>query len=332
MRIADGSLHQSAQYSHRLSYERQESMEFRAQMRANPPPAAGSAPSTRSAGVGSAGAGSAGAAGGASDPGEDVQLGPREAIALAILERIFGLKMQRTEAQPDVEPMTGTTSAEPASATEGEPSLAFGLRYDLVETFSEEERLGYQAEGMVHLEDGRSMVFSLAFTMERSRVEQHSISLRVGELSDPLFLTLRDELPGDDSQLSLDLNGDGRLEPLQLPSDQAALLALDRDGDGRLNTAGELFGPNTGDGFAELRELDEDGNGWIDENDSRFSQLRLTAGDGQLFSLSDAGVGALHVHALNSPFQLSNGQLRMSTVFLYEQGGVGLLQRLDFEV
>lgn len=332
MRIADGSLHQRAQYSHRLSYERQESMEIRAQMRANPPPAAGSGPSTRSGGAVSAGAVSAGAAGGAPGPGEDVQLGPREAIALAILERIFGLKMQRTEVQQEVEPMTGTTSSEPASAPGEEPTLAFGLRYDLVESFAEEERLGYQAEGMVHLEDGRTMAFSLAFTMERSRLEQHSISLRVGELSDPLFLTLRGELPGADAKISLDLNGDGRMEPLLLPNKQAALLALDRDGDGRLSSASELFGPSTGDGFAELSELDEDGNGWIDGNDSHFTRLRLAAGDGQLFNLAEAGVGALHVHALDSPFQLPGGQLRMSTVFLYEQGGAGLLQRLDFEV
>jgi len=327
MRIADGSLHQSAQYSHKLSYERKETMEIRAQMRANQPAAPASGQ-----GLHPVGGASAEATGGAPDPGKEVQLGPREAIALAILERIFGLRARRIEPPSGEAPATDTVGAEPSSPSPAEPSLAFGLRYDLVESFAEEERLGYQAEGMVHLEDGRTMAFSLAFTMERSRLEQHSISLRVGELSDPLFLTLRGELPGADAKISLDLNGDGRMEPLLLPNKQAALLALDRDGDGRLSSASELFGPSTGDGFAELSELDEDGNGWIDGNDSHFTRLRLAAGDGQLFNLAEAGVGALHVHALDSPFQLPGGQLRMSTVFLYEQGGAGLLQRLDFEV
>jgi hypothetical protein len=37
-----------------------------------------------------------------------------------------------------------------------------------------------------------------------------------------------------------------------------------------------LFGPQTGNGFAELAEYDEDKNNWIDENDSIYCFKNFT--------------------------------------------------------
>ena len=37
----------------------------------------------------------------------------------------------------------------------------------------------------------------------------------------------------------------------------------------------KLFGTSSGDGFKDLAEYDEDGNGWIDENDSIFNRLKV---------------------------------------------------------
>ena len=55
----------------------------------------------------------------------------------------------------------------------------------------------------------------------------------------------------------------------------SGLLALDKNGDGIINNGTELFGPNTQDGFSELSKYDSDGNGWIDENDSVYDNLRI---------------------------------------------------------
>jgi hypothetical protein len=45
--------------------------------------------------------------------------------------------------------------------------------------------------------------------------------------------------------------------------------------DGRVNDGRELFGPRTGDGFAELAAYDDDGNNWIDENDGIHDNLSI---------------------------------------------------------
>jgi hypothetical protein len=45
--------------------------------------------------------------------------------------------------------------------------------------------------------------------------------------------------------------------------------------DGRVNDGRELFGPITGDGFAELAAYDDDGNNWIDENDGIYDNLSI---------------------------------------------------------
>ena len=74
-------------------------------------------------------------------------------------------------------------------------------------------------------------------------------------------------------------------------------LALDKNGDGRMNDGSELFGTASGDGFKDLAAYDEDGNGWIDENDSIYSQLKIWTkdenGKDHLIDLKDADVGAI---------------------------------------
>jgi hypothetical protein len=55
----------------------------------------------------------------------------------------------------------------------------------------------------------------------------------------------------------------------------------DRNGDGAIDHGRELSGATTGDGFAELAAYDEDGNGWIDENDSIYQHLRIWSKDAQ---------------------------------------------------
>ncbi|MGI6434133.1 MAG: hypothetical protein ACOX0F_02005 [Syntrophomonadaceae bacterium] len=75
-------------------------------------------------------------------------------------------------------------------------------------------------------------------------------------------------------------------------------------------TAAELFGPSTGNGFAELALYDEDGNGWIDEGDSVYARLKIWSkdeeGNDRLISVSDAGVGAIMLGNIDTPFTITN--------------------------
>jgi hypothetical protein len=117
---------------------------------------------------------------------------------------------------------------------------------------------------------------------------------------------------------------------------------LDRNEDGVINDGTELYGPQSGSGFAELSQHDEDGNGWIDEGDSVYDRLRLwsrdESGGERLIGLGQAGVGAIYLGHIDTPFQLKDednqlqGRVRDTGLFLRENGGSGTVQELDLVV
>ncbi|MDX9839796.1 MAG: hypothetical protein RBT39_19730, partial [Azoarcus sp.] len=98
----------------------------------------------------------------------------------------------------------------------------------------------------------------------------------------------------------------------------------------------------SGDGFAELAALDDDGNGWIDEADAAWSQLRVwqpdAEGKGRVQSLNDAGVGAFYLGRVDTRFNINNsanetlGQMRASSIYLREDGSAGTVSQVDLAV
>ena len=119
----------------------------------------------------------------------------------------------------------------------------------------------------------------------------------------------------------------------------SGFLALDRNADGRINDGRELFGALSGDGFTDLAQLDDDGDGWVDAADAAFEQLRIwlpdANGDGRLATLQELGVAALSTRSIASPFALrgeSNsdlGQLRSTGVYVGTDRSVGSVQQID---
>ncbi len=182
--------------------------------------------------------------------------------------------------------------------------------------------------------------------MSRELLQHREFSLQLGgALKDPLVISF----DGKAAELSqerfeFDLTLDGQQELIPKLAGNAAFLALDRNGDAHINDGSELFGATTGDGFAELAEHDDDGNGWIDENDAIFEhlQLWLKPGEGnsqQLISLKDAGLGAIYLGNADTPFTLNGslgeerlGVIRSSGIYLSEQGKAGLIQQVDLSV
>lgn len=142
-----------------------------------------------------------------------------------------------------------------------------------------------------------------------------------------------------DLRLAFDLYSDGRTEAVHLLSGSRGYLAPNPNQNGRIDDGLELFGPHTGNGFAELTRYDGDGNGRIDENDAVFKQLRVWTpsadGTDQLRTPQEAGVGALNLASVNSPFALRGehssalGVVRSIAICLREDGGVGTVQQID---
>ena len=77
-----------------------------------------------------------------------------------------------------------------------------------------------------------------------------------------------------DQTFYFDLDADGEEEEISMLKG-SGYLALDKNEDGIINDGSELFGTGNGDGFADLARYDEDGNGWIDENDSILSLIHI---------------------------------------------------------
>ena len=78
-----------------------------------------------------------------------------------------------------------------------------------------------------------------------------------------------------DQKFFFDIDADGKKDEISELAAGSGYLALDHNNDGKINDGSELFGPESGDGFADLAEYDDDGNGWIDENDAVWKKLKI---------------------------------------------------------
>lgn len=185
---------------------------------------------------------------------------------------------------------------------------------------------------------------SLRLGMSREFAFRQNISFRAGDAAiDPLVICFNGKAAGlTVEKYDFDLDSDGVAEKICFVRPGSGFLALDRNGDGMINNGSELFGPNGGSGFVELSLFDDDGNQWIDENDSIYDRLRIWTKDADgkdvLFALGQKGIGAIFLGSTATPFALKDranvlqGRLRSSGIFLGEDGSAGLVQQIDLAV
>lgn len=208
--------------------------------------------------------------------------------------------------------------------------------------YSEQETLDFVSSGNVTTADGRSIDFSVNLHMSRSFEEYYrKEGLEIPQMCDPLVLNFCGDIDVlSDVKFEFDLDCDGEKEIISRLCNGGGCLALDKNGDGMINDGSELFGTKSGDGFADLTEYDEDGNGWIDENDSVFDKLKIWVMDEDgretLLNLRDKNVGAIFLGNSKNDFSLRssqagnlNGVIRSMGMFLYEDGNVGIMSQID---
>lgn len=210
----------------------------------------------------------------------------------------------------------------------------------VVEHIAESERTEFSAGGKVRTADGREIDFDLSLAMcrEFECTREYEESGRV-EFRDPLVINY-DGKAADltDLRFDFDLDADGSSESLPVLARGSGYLALDADRNGRIDNGRELFGALSGNGFDDLKQLDGDGNGWLDDADPAFAALGVWFPDGELKPLKDTGVGALHLDSAWTPFALKDadnnarGQVWRSGVYLAEDGRAGTLQQIDLGV
>ncbi|MFC7410979.1 hypothetical protein [Hydrogenophaga atypica] len=267
---------------------------------------------------------------------------PKLEPLIRLVELITGRKVRlfRAEDLTGKAPSQSTPNPNPAAQRAG-----WGLSYDRTETRYEAQHTQVQVEGTVKTSDGREINFALSLEMRREYLETSSVSLRAGDalLKDPLVIHF-DGPVGElsDLRFDFDLDADGNLDNMAFVGAGSGFLVLDKNGNGSVDDGRELFGALSGDGFADLAALDDDGNGWIDENDRAFDQLQVwqkdAEGQDRLRSLREANVGALYLGRVASPFSVRDasnqtlGEVRSTGVYLREDGGAGALQQIDLAV
>jgi hypothetical protein len=270
---------------------------------------------------------------------------PRLSLIRSLVEMLTGRSIEifnagDLQAAPAEVPATGESTAR--QATELRPA-GWGMEYDRHESYTETEQTSFSTSGKVRTADGREISFDLQLSMARAYHEESDISLRLGDAArktDPLVLNFSGTAAQlTDQRFAFDLNADGQAEQINFVGPGSGFLVFDRNGDGKVNDGHELFGPSSNDGFQELAALDDDRNGWIDENDAAYKQLQLWTRDGEgkdrLQSLAEASVGAIALARVATPFDIKNndnrllGQIRNSGIFLQENGTAGTIQQID---
>lgn len=264
-------------------------------------------------------------------------------LIIMMIEKMTGQKIKLFDARKLRLSEAPVAMSAPVPAQAG---AGFALDYEESFHHAESEQTSLQAAGSVQLEGGKTLDFKLDLMMRRDYSETSSTAVHIGDgpqTTDPLVISAAGVTASlGTSRFAFDLNSDGRDEQINFPLSGSGFLAIDRNGDGVVNHGGELFGAATGDGFAELAAHDGDHNGWIDENDAVFGQLKVwtkdAEGNDQLQGLATLGVGAIALQSVATPFELKSsanqllGAIRSSAVSLNENGSAGLVQQVDLTV
>lgn len=206
----------------------------------------------------------------------------------------------------------------------------------------EKEDTSFSTVGTVRTSDGREIHFNVNVGMSRE-FEQYfrqDIEMASFQMCDPLVINLdTDAAELSDQTFYFDIDADGEKDEIASLGSGSGYLALDKNEDGIINDGSELFGTESGNGFFDLAKYDEDGNGWIDENDAIWSKLKIWCkdenGEDVLYRLADKGVGAICLqnvstdHTLKGDNGQTKGAIRNTGVFLYENGNAGTVQHVD---
>jgi hypothetical protein len=229
-------------------------------------------------------------------------------------------------------------------ASNTNPRVGWGLEVEVERTQVATTSMQFAAAGTIVTEDGTAIAFEASFVSQSSAISVERLSLRAGDaqMKDPLVLLYS----GSHAELTqqaqaFDLDANGSLE--QLPGvTNGAYVVQDLNRNGKIDDGKELLGAISGDGFADLRRIDQDGNGFIDSGDPRFNELYLwnpsENGGGELRSLADAGVMALHTGNVATPFALAaqngelQGRVKSTGIYLTEDGNVRPLEQIDVKI
>lgn len=177
---------------------------------------------------------------------------------------------------------------------------------------------------------------TINFSMESSLASAH-INIKRNRFKDPLIIGLDGQIADfSDKKMQFDLDADGTKDQIAMLKGNSAYLAMDKNHNGKIDDGTELIGTQNG-GFNELQELDSDKNGFIDENDAAYKDLKIwkkTDRSDKVKSLSESKIGALYAEGVNNNYEyISNGNtvgfLSGSSFGISEDGQMLSISQVD---
>ena len=209
---------------------------------------------------------------------------------------------------------------------------SWGFVYESSEEYYKKNTIDFEAKANIKTSNGEFNInLDLSFSQEFYEVHKQRIEIGTVKFEDPLIINFESTNNSFDNisknlSFEFDINSNGTTQDLPLLKNGSGFIALDKNSNGIIENGKELFGPNTGNGFNELKEYDEDKNNWIDENDLIFKDLRVWEktedGRNNLLTLGQIGVGAIYLGSIESDFNYSksisqeNAKLKESSIFL----------------
>lgn len=202
------------------------------------------------------------------------------------------------------------------------------------------QSMSYQMTGTFDV-NGQQLNVNFSYAIASERSQYSAVEITAGALKDPLVLQYGDHGLGEmvDS-VSFDINQDGSSDELPIFAGDVGYLVFDKNNNHHVDDASELFGPQTGNGFGELAQLDRNSNGFIDRDDDVYHQLYIwrPQQSNQLMSLDNAQIQAIYTSAIDTPYSFynSNGnvgaQIRQSTFALSDSGLAKGIHQVDVRV
>ena len=199
----------------------------------------------------------------------------------------------------------------------------WGFAYESKEEYYEKSTMDFSAEAVIKTSNGEFKIkLNLSYSNEFYARNETRINA-YGKGENPFNIDMKNISGNIDNikkemGFEFDVNKNSDNNDISMLQNNVSYLALDKNGNDEIDDGNELFGVKTGDGFGELSVYDEDGNNWIDENDSIFKDLRVweknANGENSLITLGEAGIGAIYLANVGS---VGDNQ---SSIFLKENG------------
>jgi len=261
----------------------------------------------------------------------------------ALIEYLTGITFHATNIQtkpaPQKETDNGSSLEQSSSSDVPINSNALTFSGTLI---SEYEISSVSIGAQIVDDHGKTIDVKLSVVMERHyRESEADLRLRANrQMQDPLVINFNGEVVELGSNtVNFDINSDGVVDQIATFRSNSAYISLDKNGDGTINNGSELFGTQSGNGFSDLKNYDDDGNGFIDQADAVFSKLKaFNPETDSAVSLQSLGIAALALESTLSPFRLTDnqnntlGQVRATGFYINEDGSADTLQQIDLVV